>query len=94
MNNLDTKTNCPVCNKKRSLRISNVVFKQEGSVVIYNKCPHCASAFLAIVSGNGEGGLVVAETLTDLSYKEALKMSKRTKLTADNILDIYQKMQQ
>jgi len=90
MNKLDTKTDCPVCGKKRLLQMGNIVSSEEGSLVIYNKCPHCISAFIAVVSGSRERGLVVVETLTDLTHQEAMEIPKRSALTADAVLDIYQ----
>ncbi len=90
MNKLGTKTDCPVCGKKRLLQMGNIVSSEEGSLVIYNKCPHCVSSFIAVVSGSRERGLVVVETLTDLTYKEAMETPRRTALTADAVLDIYQ----
>ncbi len=90
MNKLGTKTDCPVCGKKRLLQMGNVISNKEGSLVIYNKCPHCVSAFIAVVSGDRNRGLVVVETLTDLSQEEAMKMSEGSVLTADAVLDIYQ----
>ena len=67
--------------------MGNIIFSQEKSLVVYNKCPHCVSAFLAVISGSKERGLVVVETLTDLSHKEALEMPKRTALTTDAVLE-------
>jgi len=90
MNKLKTVTDCPVCSKKRSLQMGNVISNKEGSLMIYNKCPHCASAFMAVVSGSRERGLVVVETLTDLSYEEALRVQDKPVLTADAVLEIYQ----
>ena len=91
MNKFTTETNCPVCNKKRLLQMGNIVSSEEGSLVIYNQCPHCVSAFIAVISGSRDRGLVVVETLTDLTYQEATRMSRMTALTADAVLDVYQK---
>jgi len=90
MNKLGTKTNCPICGKKRLLQIGNVISDKEDSLVIYNKCPHCISTFMAVVSGSQEKGVVIIETLTDLTYEEAINISKKPALTADAVLDIYQ----
>jgi DNA-directed RNA polymerase subunit RPC12/RpoP len=90
MNKLGAGTNCPVCGKKRLLQMRNIVSSEEGSLMIYNRCPHCASAFIAVVSGSKERGLVVVETLTDLTHQEAMEIPQRSALTADAVLDIYQ----
>jgi len=90
MNKLSTETDCPVCGKKRVLQMGNIVSREEGSLVIYNRCPHCVSAFIAVVSGSKDRGLVVVETLTDLTHQEAIEMPRRTALTADAVLDVYQ----
>jgi len=90
MNKLGTKMNCPVCGKKRSLQMGNVVSNDGGSLVIYNKCPHCVSSFIAVISGSRERGLVVVETLTDLTHEEAMEMPRKSALTANAVLDIYE----
>lgn len=90
MNKLDTKVDCPVCGKKRLLQMGNVISADDGTLILYNKCPHCISAFIAVVSGSRGRGLVVVETLTDLTQQEAMEIPTKSALTADNVLDIYQ----
>jgi formate dehydrogenase maturation protein FdhE len=89
MNKLSTKTRCAACNKKRPLQMDNIISVDNGILNVYNKCPHCESAFLAVISNSKDGGLVVVETLTDLTKEEAMEMSKRPVLTADAVLDVY-----
>ncbi len=94
MNRLRTNANCPVCNKKRALHTGNIISNKEGSLVVYNKCPHCFSAFLAVISGSKHrGSLVVVETLTDLTYEEALEMPNRKVLSSDAVLEVYQNIE-
>ena len=89
MNKIGAKTDCPVCGKKRLLQMGNIISSKEGSLVIYNKCPHCISAFIAVVSGSRDRGLVIVETLTDLTHQEAMEMPRQSALSSDAVLDIY-----
>ena len=90
INGLSTKTSCPVCKKQRNLQMDRVVSDRGGAFVVYNKCPHCQSAFLATISESRERGLLVVETLTDLSYREALAVLGKRPLVADALLEIYE----
>jgi len=90
--NIDIQSRCPVCKKKRSMHTGKVISSKNGSLVVYNKCPHCLSASLSVISKSKKvgGSLIAIETLTDLTDIEAMELFKKKPLSADDVLNIYQ----
>lgn len=88
------QTQCPVCKKKRSLQQRKVIANRKDSFVIYNKCQHCLTASLVVITkiNNHNKQLVAVETLTDLNQEEAITTFNKRPLTADDVLMVYQKL--
>lgn len=89
---IDMQSRCPVCKKKRSIHSGKVISSKNGSFIIYNKCAHCLSASLSVISKSkkADGSLIAIETLTDLTVVEAKELFKKKPLSADDVLNIYQ----
>jgi hypothetical protein len=89
---INIQSHCPVCKKKRSLHTGEVISGKGSSLVVYNKCKHCLSASLSVISKSKKAGdsLIAVETLTDLSVEEARNLLNREPLSADDVLTVYQ----
>ena len=94
--NIDIQSRCPICKKKRSMRSGKVISSQNGSLIVYNKCVHCLSASLSVISKSKQAGgsLIAVETLTDLTDTEAMELFKKKPLTADDVLSVYQAVEE
>ncbi len=92
---VDTNLRCPVCKKQRFWYTGKIVSKKNGTIIVYNKCPHCQSAFLSAITGsqsdynNNVKRLVSVETLTDCSYEEVSESFHKQPLTVDDVLSVY-----
>ena len=95
---VNTQLRCPVCKKERFWYTGKIVSKRKGTIIVYNSCPHCKSAFLSAVTGSPTAGnnkvkqLVSVETLTDLSYEEASQSFKKNPLSVNDVLDVYKQL--
>jgi len=69
-----------------------IISDRKGSFVVHNKCRHCSTTSLAVVSKYRQnGGQVLAvETLTDLDQEEAQKFIDARPFSMDDVLEIYQ----
>jgi len=95
---VDTNLRCPVCKKQRFWYTGKIVSKKDGTIIVYNKCPHCQSSFLSAVTGSQQEKnsnvkrLVSVETLTDLNYEEASNFFSKEPLSVDDVLSVYKKL--
>ncbi len=92
---VDINLRCPVCQKQRFWYTGKIVSRRNGTIIVYNKCPHCQSAFLSAITGsqsdynNNVRRLVAVETLTDFDYEEADQSFRKQPLTVDDVLSVY-----
>lgn len=93
INDLNTLLFCPVCNQKYAKNASRTVATKGSSVIMHMTCSSCKSTSLAMVSNNkGAEGVVTMGMLTDLSYDETLDRIKNGPITADEVLEIREKI--
>ncbi|MFH1457500.1 MAG: hypothetical protein ABIF17_05380 [Patescibacteria group bacterium] len=96
INSLKLVKQCPVCNNKYSEKSAEVVRETETGYLIYFTCVHCSSSLLAQIN-EMPFGLIGSAMLTDLELNEVLKFNPPTggaeKVTVDDVLEIYQKLE-
>jgi hypothetical protein len=93
MNNSNTLLICPVCNKRHTNKDIKTVAAKGQVVVVHITCTFCNSLSLAMFSAqNYQEGYLTMGMLTDLKFEEVLEMVKEGPITADEVLEINQKI--
>ncbi len=93
INDLNTLLFCPVCNRRYAKNASRTVATKGSSVIMHMTCSSCKSASLTMVSGGkGSEGVVTMGMLTDLSYDETLERIKDGPISADEVLELREKI--
>ncbi|MBT4722929.1 hypothetical protein HN958_04065 [Candidatus Falkowbacteria bacterium] len=93
LNSLKIISECPVCRKKQFPADINLVEEREEGHLLHMQCKLCSGSLLVFVNFNDHGANVIG-VLTDLQSQEVGKVLSRGPLTADDFLEIYQKMNQ
>ncbi|MFH1610846.1 MAG: hypothetical protein ABIA91_03050 [Patescibacteria group bacterium] len=91
-NSLKLVKSCPVCNSKYTEKSAEVASEIEAGYLIYFACHKCSSSLLAQVV-EAPFGLIGSAMLTDLELNEVLKFKNGEKVSVDDVLDVYQKLE-
>lgn len=92
MKEVDLLINCPVCGSEYKNNDTGVVKAKDSAMLVHASCSHCQSSFLAMVTkGYETEGMVSMGMLTDLDYEEACRFLGGEPVTADEVLDLYEK---
>ena len=83
---------CPVCSTKYVSRKVQIIDYAESGVLLHFSCPTCFSSLLANVT-EMPFGLVGSAMLTDLQAEEVLKFKNKEKVTSDDVLDVYERLE-
>ncbi len=93
MKTIETLIYCPACKKKHTLDNIKTVGKRNNSTLIHACCSACGMSSLALLARAEEGkNLLVMGMPTDLTYDETAKLFRSNPINADEVLDIYEKI--
>lgn len=91
-NSLRLIRQCPVCQTKYEVRKVQVVELTDSGVLVYFFCPICLSSLIAQIT-EVPFGMVGSAMLTDLEVDEVKKFKDGDGVTADDVLEVYQKLE-
>lgn len=92
MKEIDVLINCPVCGRKYREENARVVQMKRSAMLVHTSCGFCSSASLAVVARGQEAeGMVTMGMLTDLDYGEACQFLRNQPVSADEVLELYEK---
>jgi hypothetical protein len=85
---------CPSCQTKYAEKDAKIVAPadKDGKVLIYFNCPVCQSSLLAQMVAM-PFGLFGSAALTDLEANEVKKFIHGEKVSYDDVLEVYQKLE-
>ncbi len=83
---------CPLCDSNYNLLEAKILEQREDAQLVYIKCRTCASSILALILAHPLGVSTVG-LLTDLSINEVYKYRAGQPISEDDVLNIYQDLQ-
>lgn len=91
-NSLKLVKSCPVCTNRYTTTMAEVVQEQNTGYLVYFSCNNCQSSLLAQIS-EMPFGLIGSAMLTDLELNEVLKFKNSEKVSVDDVLEVYKKLE-
>ncbi len=91
-NALKLVKNCPACATKYTIPMADVVQELNTGYLVYFSCTKCQSSLLTQVS-EIPFGLIGSAMLTDLELNEVLKFKNSEKVSVDDVLEVYKKLE-
>jgi hypothetical protein len=82
-------TKCPLCKAKYSHSQASVLEENEARTVFHLTCSKCNSAVIAFVSDSKQG-IISLGVATDLTGQEASKFLKGNTIESEEVLKIYE----
>jgi len=82
---------CPVCHSPRLGFRANVLEEGETNQLLYLTCPHCQSSIIMLIS-LGIFGVDSIGLLTDLSALEVMRYKDEPSLTANDLINLHQRL--
>lgn len=90
--NIKMLSTCPVCKAKYPKASSFILDDNKEANLVYLKCQNCSSSVVALLYLNGFGVNTIG-LVTDLSGSDVMRIKNKKKVTADNIIDLYNKLE-
>lgn len=90
--NLKVLSHCPVCQKAYNPMTANIVEEREGAHLVHITCNYCQSSIVAVVVSGGFGVSSVG-FVTDLSSEDVARLKSSTRVSSDDILDLYKALE-
>ena len=84
---------CPFCSAEYDLDGAKVIGEEDDSTMVYVTCAECESSIIAIVAMSGLG-IVSLGLVTDMSEKDTKQLLKSEALSGDDILHMYEMLQE
>jgi hypothetical protein len=90
---LETLLDCPVCGAKYDKGRARIVSGKEDALLVHTNCQKCNTNSLAMLSKNNMlgDGMVTMGMMTDLYYDEALMMLGKEPVSAEEVLQVFEK---
>lgn len=79
---------CPLCNKEYKPINIKVVDDSENTLLAFSSCPKCQSGILSLLYKDLTG-ITLIGMVTDLNYKDAVRLKKGKKINEDDVLTAY-----
>ncbi len=83
---------CPVCNTQNFPEQIKVISQGENEHCLFLQCRKCKGRVVVLIMQSMQGVSSVG-FLTELNSEEILKLSRRPKITADDVLAVYDKLE-
>ncbi len=82
---------CPVCNTPYNPLSAKILDEKEDAHLLHIQCKKCGSSIVALVLASGLGISSIG-LLTDLTDDDAIRFKKGFRISANDILDIYESL--
>jgi hypothetical protein len=90
--NLKLITYCPLCNAHFSFSAAKVLEEREDAHLVHIQCQKCSSFIVALILTNAMGVSTVG-LITDLTSEDVSKFTTTSRLSVNEVIDIYQTLQ-
>ncbi|MFA6197670.1 MAG: hypothetical protein WC734_00750 [Patescibacteria group bacterium] len=87
--NLKLITYCPLCNAHFSFSAAKVLEEREDAHLVHIQCQKCSSFIVALILTNAMGISTVG-LITDLTSDDVSKFTNSSRLTVNDVIDLYQ----
>lgn len=90
---LETLLECPVCGTRYDKGRTKIVSGERNAILVHTNCQKCNTNSLAVLSKSGlvAEGMVTMGMITDLYYDEISQMLDGNPISADEVLEVYEK---
>jgi hypothetical protein len=85
-------TYCPLCNAHFSLASAKVLEERDDAHLVHIQCQKCSSFIVALVLANAMGVSTVG-LITDLTSDDVSKFTSTARISANEVIDLYQTLQ-
>jgi hypothetical protein len=90
--NLKLITYCPLCSAHFSFSAAKVLEERDDAHLVHIQCQKCASFIVALIMTNAMGVSTVG-LITDLTSEDVSKFATSSRLSVNEVIEIYQALQ-
>ena len=87
-------SSCPICKAQYNPVRANVIEEREDSHLIHIQCERCSSAVVATVVTSGSGGATSVGLVTDLTADDVLTFKDAEPVSADDVLEAHEALEE